>query len=221
MKKFINTHLSIVVCSFLIFFSFAGNAQEQEVSGEMLPTAKFGIKGGLNLANLYIDNVKDQNVKAGLVGGFFAKLPISTGLSIQPELLYSNKGAQATYDNGFQGQGVYRFNLNYIELPLTLVVNVVKNFNIHFGGYAAYLASANIKNVKEGNIVGFTDLNESNFNRLDYGLVGGLGMDVNRVGFGMRYNYGLREVGIPGTLAGELTKNSRNSSLSLYVAFAF
>ena len=222
MKKFISTNLSIVLSCLFIFFSFAGYAQEQEVSGEeTLPTAKFGIKGGLNLANLYIDNVKDQNVKAGFVGGVFAKLPVSKGLSIQPELLYSNKGAQATYDNGIQGQGVYRFNLNYIELPLTLVVNVVKNFNIHFGGYAAYLASANVKNVQEGTIIGVTDLNENDFNRFDYGLVGGLGLDVKRVGFGVRYNYGLRELGVPGTLAGELTKNSRNSSLSLYIAFAF
>ena len=201
--------------------SLAGYSQEQTTSTETVLTPKFGFKFGVNLANLYVDDVKDQNMKVGAVAGFYAKLPIAKGVSLQPELLYSSKGAKVTYDNSLQGKGEYRFNLNYIEVPLTFVFNVIDNFNIHAGGYAAYLASANVKNLKDGTIVGVTDLNAEDFNRLDYGLVGGLGVDIDNVTIGARYNYGLREVGHSGSLSGDITKNSKNSSLSLFVGFAF
>jgi Outer membrane protein beta-barrel domain len=221
MKKSVITIVYTALCSVCAFVAVDGYSQEQETSAESTLTAKFGIKGGINLTNLYVDNVQDENMKLGGNIGFYAKLPITTGLSLQPELLYSGKGASETYNNAFQGQGEYRFNLNYIETPLTLVINVVKNFNIHAGGYAAYLASANVKNVKDGTIVGANELNADDFNRFDYGLVGGAALDIENFTIGARYNYGLHEVGKSGTLSGDLTKNSKNSALSIYIGFAF
>jgi hypothetical protein len=199
-----------------------GYSQEQEAltgSGRLTPS--FGIRGGINFSNLYVDGVEDQNVKTGIVIGLYAKLPLTKGISFQPELLYSNKGAQLTYSNFVQGQGVYRFNLNYIEAPMTFSLNIIKNFNIHAGGYVAYLASANVKDVQEGTIIGVTELNEDNFNRFDYGLICGLGVDIGKFGIGARYNYGLNQIGQSGSLAGDLTRNSKNSTLALYVAFGF
>jgi len=196
-------------------------AQEQQATGESTLTPKFGIKGGLNLTNLYVNDVKDEHIKAGFNAGFFAKLPVTRGFSIQPELLYSQKGAKLDYDNVF-GSGEYRFNLNYVELPLTAVFNVARNFNLHLGGYASYLVSANIKQLKsngDGNTI--SNLNEDNFNRFDYGLVGGLGVDVDNFTIGARYNYGLREVGKSGSLSGNVTSNSKNSAINLFVGFAF
>jgi Outer membrane protein beta-barrel domain len=221
MKKTIKTIIYSALCSLCIFVSVDGYSQEQEASGETGLTPKFGIKGGVNLTNLYIDDVKDENVKVGGHVGIFAKLPIANGVSIMPELLYSNKGTKATYDNFVQGSGEYRFNLNYIELPVSFVFNIVKNFNIHAGAYAAYLTSANVKNLQNGDIQGVETLNAENFNRMDYGLVGGLGVDVDKFTIGARYNYGLKEVGQSGSLSGDLTKNSKNSGISLFVGFAF
>jgi Outer membrane protein beta-barrel domain len=221
MKKTIRTIIYGALCSLCIFVSVDGFSQQQEASGETGLTPKFGIKGGLNLSNLYINDVQDENVKLGGHFGVFAKLPIATGVSIMPELLYSNKGTKATYNNSFQGSGEYRFNLNYIELPLSFVFNIVKNFNVHAGGYAAYLTSANVKNLHDGNIDGVTDLNAENFNRADFGLLGGIGLDIDNVTIGARYSYGLRQVGQSGSLSGELTKDSKNSNLSMYIGIAF
>lgn len=215
MKNSIKTILYSAFACLCIFLSVDGYSQEAGL------TPKFGFKAGINFANLYVDNVQDENMKVGVVAGFYAKLPIAEGISLQPELLFSNKGAKVTYNNALQGKGEYRFNLNYIETPLTFVFNVIDNFNIHAGGYAAYLASANVKNLKDGTITGVTELNAENFNRLDYGLVGGLGVDFENVTIGMRYNYGLKQVGHSGSLSGDLTTNSKNSALSLYVGFAF
>jgi hypothetical protein len=37
---------------------------------------RFGIKGGLNLSNLYTNNVDSNDLLVGFNGGLFAKLPI-------------------------------------------------------------------------------------------------------------------------------------------------
>jgi len=210
------------VMAFLLLSCLTAAAQEQQTSMEKTLRPKLGIKGGLNLTNLYVDNVSDEHVKAGFNAGLFAKLPVTEGFSIQPELLYSVKGAKDTYNNIIQGSGEYRFNLGYIELPLLAVVNLTHNFNIHAGGYAAYLVNANIKDVdNNGNINGATDLNADNFQRWDYGLAGGIGFDIENFSLGARYNYGLHNIGKSGTLSGDLTKNSKNAGVAVYVGFGF
>ncbi|MEP7257083.1 MAG: porin family protein [Flavitalea sp.] len=225
-KYFWNDRLTILrslsLALLLIAGSFLGaNAQEQKTLGESSLTPKFGIKGGLNLTNLYVDDVKDENVKAGFNAGIFAKLPVIKGLSIQPELLYTSKGSKITYDNAF-GNGEFRFNLNYVELPLLAVINLAKNFNIHAGGYAAYLVNANITQLKDnGNTNELVSFNEDDFKRFDYGLVGGLGFDVQNFTIGARYNYGLSEVGDKNSVASQALRNSKNSAISLYLGLAF
>jgi hypothetical protein len=199
-------------------------AQEQQAMGESSLSPKFGIKGGVNLTNLYVDDdVSDENMKVGFNAGFFAKLPVTRGFSIQPELLYSSKGAKETYDNFILGEGEYRFNLNYIELPVLAVFNLAKNFNLHVGPYVSYLAGVNIKdlNKDEGTIDEVAELDADNFNRFDYGVAGGLGIDISNFTIGARYNYGLKEIGKSGSVSGELLKDSKNSAISLYIGIGF
>jgi hypothetical protein len=190
-------------------------AQEQNVT-------RIGVKGGANFSNFRVDDVGDNNVKVGLNLGLFAKLPVSEAVAIQPELLYSSKGSKLTYDNFLQGEGEYRFNLNYLELPVLAVFSLGDHFNIHAGPYAAYLTSANIKDLNDdGTIQDIKDLNEKNFNRFDYGIAAGIGADFNGFIAGVRYNYGLNEVGESGSLSGQLTSDSKNSVASVYVGFGF
>jgi hypothetical protein len=183
---------------------------------------RIGVKGGVNLANLYVDEVADENLKVGLNVGLFAKIPFTEFFAIQPEVLYSSKGSKLKYDNIFNGEGEYRFNLNYVEVPFLAVFNLGKNFNIHAGPYAAFLASSNVKDMNDdGTIEGIDELDVDNFNRFDYGLAGGLGFEFGNFMLGGRYNYGLKEVGKSGTLAGDLTRNSKNSVASFYIGFGF
>src|SRR5688500_10074872 len=159
-------------------------------------------------------------MKVGFNLGLFAKLPVTRGLSIQPEILYSVKGSTMTF--GILNNNEYRFNLNYVEVPVLAVINLAKNFNLHAGGYAAYLAQANIK---EENDAGPNDpianLNEDDFNRFDYVLVGGLGIDISAVTIGARYNYGLRKVWKERDLVPNRLENGKNSAISLYIGFGF
>lgn len=216
-----NKAIKLFTIAGALLVATAAVAQEQQTTTESSLSPKFGIKGGINLSNLYVDDVKDENMKVGLNVGFFAKLPLTRGFSIQPELLYSNKGAKETYDNVL-GKGEYRFNLDYVELPVLAVINLGKNFNIQGGGYISYLAAVNIKDLdNDGTITNVKDLNAENFNRIDYGLAGGFGVDIQNFTIGARYNYGLREVGKSGSLSGDLTKNSKNSAINVYLGFAF
>src|SRR5687768_6079357 len=72
-------------------------SQVQKSSNDQGLTPKIGVKGGLNLTNLYVDDVEDENMKVGFNLGLFAKLPVTSGFSIQPEVLYSVKGSKLTY----------------------------------------------------------------------------------------------------------------------------
>ncbi|MDF2190289.1 porin family protein [Paraflavitalea sp. CAU 1676] len=199
----------------------AAMAQQQQTTTEKSLQPKFGIKGGVNLSNLYVDDVEDENMKVGVNVGVFAKIPVTKGFSVQPELLYSSKGAKIKYDNLF-GEGEYRFNLNYVELPVLAVVNLGNNFNIHAGPYVSLLTSANIKrlNAEDGEVDDIADLDTDNFKRFDYGLVGGIGFDIENFTLGARYNYGLNEIG-DGGVAGQATKNSKNSAFTFYIGIGF
>lgn len=222
-KVSVRNLVAVLALSIGTFAAGTATAQQQQTSAENSLNTKFGLKAGLNLANLYVDDVQDENFKAGFSAGMFAKLPIVRGLSLQPELLYSNKGAKLTYDlpNIVGGDGEYRFNLHYVELPVMAVINVVKNFNIHAGPYVSYLASANVTRLNDDNeLSDIADLEADNFNRIDYGLAGGLGLDFQNLTIGARYNYGLREIGESG-FSGEVTRNSKNSVINFYLGFAF
>jgi hypothetical protein len=185
---------------------------------------RFGIKGGANLSNLYVNNVTDEKAKIGFHAGVFAKAPINELFAIQPELLYTSAGAKIGSYTIVQSRDV-NFNLNYIQLPV-LAVATLSAVNIQFGPYVSYLVNANVKNVRVDNNGLPTssgtarELSRDDFNTIDYGLAGGIAFDLNGFQIGARYNYGLREVG-KGGIAGTLTNNSKNSVAQLYVGFGF
>lgn len=189
------------------------------------PGPKFGIKGGLNLSQLYVEQptVKDESMKVGINLGVFGKIPISNFLAVQPEVLYSSAGSKITYGGsdlenilGIQ-PGEVRFNLNYVQVPIALAVNLGP-LNVHAGPYFSYLLSAKVKDLKSSDL-GSSDigtLNTDDFNKMDYGVMFGVGFDVNAFTLGVRYNYGLREIGNTG-IAGQLTENSKNGVGQIYI----
>jgi hypothetical protein len=196
-------------------------AQQQEMGGTGL-SPRFGVKAGLNLSNFYSDEVNDNNLKAGLNAGVYAKLPVARGFSIQPELLYSNKGSKRSYDNAILGEGEYRTNLHYIEVPVLGVINLAKNFNIHAGPYVSYLAGANITDLEsDGTVEEIAELNPENLNRFDYGVAAGFGIDLGPTTIGARYTLGMREVGKSGSIAGEAFRDTKNTNISLFIGVGF
>ena len=202
----------LIFASLVVSFMTFTSAQAQENA------TKFGVKGGVNFSNFYTDDVDDNNVLTGFNVGFFAKLPIADNISLQPEISYTGKGSEQVYNNALVS-GTAQFKLDYIEVPLLLVVNVTKNFNIHAGPYAAYMISGKTTNKSDSGSYNFEDnINVDDFNRLDAGLAGGLGLDLEPVSFGVRYNYGLTKIGKDNS---DFSSDAKNSVLSVYAAFVF
>lgn len=175
---------------------------------------KMGVKGGLNVSNLYIDNVDDENARFGLNVGLYGQLLSSDAFALQPELLFSTKGSHNEFD-GFADQTV-KFNFNYLDLPILAVFKLGESAEIHAGGYASYLLNANIS--YDGDFgSGGEDLDRDNFKTYDYGLVGGVGFNFGTMQVGARYNYGL--VKIADSDAAELViGDAKNSVGQVYLA---
>lgn len=210
-------NLHQVVAFVLLTLGITQASQAQE-SG-----ASLGIKGGLNMSNLYTEDVDDQNVLAGFNIGLFAQLPITSSLALQPEVNYTTKGAELQYNNAF-AQGTGKFRLNYIEVPVLLKANLTKNFNVQFGPYAAFLIDSKITNEgQDGNINFEEEISKDDLNTMDFGVAAGVGFDFDNFGIGARYNYGLTTVGKERTILGQTYTfpDSKNSVLSIYAAIKF
>lgn len=198
----------------LIFASLAVGLMSISGIQAQEKTASYGFKGGLNFSNLYTDNVDDNNVLTGFNAGLYAKFPVAKGIAIQPEISYTTKGAELVYNNLFV-KGTAKFNVNYIEVPVLLVMNITDNFNVHVGPYAAYMVSGKTSN--DSNLMSTQrDLDTDDFNKFDAGLAGGLGVDLDVVNFGVRYNYGLTKIAKEST-TNLISSDAKNSVLSVYV----
>lgn len=209
-----NSRKIILASLVLTFMSYTNSNAQSNVT-------KFGVKGGVNFSNLYTDNADDENVLTGFNIGLYAKVPVTNSISIQPEVYYTGKGAEVVYNNVF-ASGTAKFKLNYIEVPIMLVANVTKNFNVQVGPYAGYLISG--KTTNESGTYNFQDnINTDDFNKIDAGVAAGLGFDLETVSFGVRYNYGLTKVGKERNYSGTnyTFPDGKNSVLSFYGAFSF
>lgn len=214
MKKVI---LSTAIMTML--FGFRAVAQETTTSA----TTKVGVKGGFSFSNLYTKDVDDKNMLTGLTAGIFIEAPISNNVAFQPEFNFTMKGAELQYNNVF-AQGKTKFGLSYLEVPVLIKANILPVLNVHFGPYIAYLVDARITNEDPNGTVNFEQTyNEDDFNRFDYGLSGGVGLDFGPFGLGARYNYGLRTIGKEQSFGGVnyTFPDGKNSNFTLFASLKF
>ncbi len=189
--------------------------------------AKFriGVKGGLNLTNLYTDDetVDKENMLVGFHGGAFFKIPINERVGLQPEVLFSTKGAKYEYKSFFGGnEGELKFRLNYVDVPVMLMVNLTDNLNIQAGPYFGILLSSKLTNeIEDGDAI-TEEIDKDDFNTTDYGISAGLGFDFDKLSFGARYNYGLSKVGKERDFLGTsyTFPDAKNSNFQLYISIS-
>ena len=203
-------HLAILGLVALQFFT----AQAQS-------NLKLGIKGGVNFANLSSSDTKERKVLTGINFGVFAKLPITKSFAIQPEMYFTSKGSEQTYQNAF-AEGTAKFELDYIEVPVLLVFNLTNNFNFQLGPYASYLVSSKVKNVSDINFNFEDNIDSGDFNKFDTGIAAGLGFDTKSFGFGIRYNLGLVTVGKEKTYLGSkyVFPDGKNGVINLFLSYS-
>ncbi len=150
---------------FTMIFVGAYSFSNAQVSG--------GIKGGLNFANVDVDG--DPDGKTGYHVGAFLNIGFA-GISLQPEFLYSVKGAED-------------FDLTYIEIPILLKKNFAKVVNVHLGPQFGILTKAEAdfgsgsQDIKDG------------IKGSDLSVVFGAGVDLPMgLSGGLRYVLGLSDI---------------------------
>ncbi len=189
------------------------------ISGFGAHAQYIGLKGGLNLSNLNIDDVDDENLRTGYHFGVYLNVPISDAFAFQPEVLYSTKGAEGAYDIDLGPfgdiDGTATFKLNYIDVPLLGVFRLGDIAEIHVGPYVGFLAGSDYE--IEGDFEAEDDLDSDNFKNLDFGLVGGFALNFSAIQVGARYNYGLQEVQ-DSELAETLLGDAKNSYIQVFAA---
>lgn len=184
---------------------------------------QFGVKGGLNLSNLYAADATSSDMILGFNLGVFNKIPVTTFLAVQPEFYVTTKGASVTYNNLFV-DGTAKFNLTYLEVPLLCVVNVTKLLNVQFGPYVAYLIDGKVKNVANVNLFNFEqNINVNDYNRFDAGVALGADIEVGTITMGARYNYGMTKVGKTRSFLGTdyTVPNANNGVINFNLSVGF
>ncbi len=189
---------------------------------------RFGLKAGGNLSNLSGDlvNQSQYNNRFGFHGGIMLNFRLANDLvSIQPEVLYSQKGfkyADQSYTvlgNTYRNTGSVRYD--YLDVPVLVRLKVSGVF-FELGPQYSYLLNISTDRTQtyNGGVVGTAGSGTSNLdnvNRNELGYVGGLGFQSG-TGFmlGVRYNGAFTDFAKDGYSNNEF-KNARNSVFQAYV----
>ena len=202
--------ITIVVAAMLLVGSTA-EAQEK----------KFGVKGGLNLSNLSLEDNDDSNLRTGFHFSVWGAFPIATNLSVQPELQYSSDGTRWLQETSEYSADA-SLKLDYIELPVSLVYNLARDVDFHLGPYVAFLANASSEaTLKTGsstlNLI--SDLDKDNFKSTDFGMQAGMRFHLNPIYIGFGYKLGLTEVAQDN--ARNYFGDAANRSIRLSVGYTF
>ncbi|MDO7876817.1 porin family protein [Hymenobacter sp. ASUV-10] len=182
------------------------------ISATAQAQATFGVKAGATLTNFMGDDVSDDSDnKVGFLVGAVANFAVNDMFSIQPEVLFSQKGAQ-----GKESGETVKLNQNYVDVPVMVKVNTGDNGSglfFELGPQFGLLVSSKAED---------TDTKEA-FNTFDFGYAAGLGYQLESgLNFGLRYNGGItnvyKEVDVLGT---SVQAKARNSAFQLSVGYMF
>ena len=145
---------------------------------------RFGIRGGLNAANISFDKLANRGERYGFHLGIFTEVPlVADFMSIQPELSYSVKGTN--YKPASVSQ---KLNMNYVDLLLPVAFKL-SSIDVQVGPFASFLVSTPDYTVYNENKV-IVDA----FKKFDAGLTAGLSYNFSRMMIGIRYNQGFMDV---------------------------
>ncbi len=157
----------------------------------------FGIKGGLNIANMSFSSsgmsISPKSI-IGLQVGPVAEFELQENLFLNTGLLYSLKGCKIkmdVYGTSYESTET----LNYLEVPVYLaykfVASETSKFFVQAGPYLGYALSGKEKMNGETTDITFGD---GGAKRIDFGLGFGLGLEFGRFVPSINYQLGLANI---------------------------
>jgi hypothetical protein len=145
----------------------------------------YGIKVGVNVPKLNGDDVSDELENTiGFYAGGIVNIKLIKNISVQPELLWSNKG----YHYEELG-GTFKTSFNYIHVPILIQYNTT-GFTLETGPQIGFLLTA----TQKGGIIGNQNLKEE-FKSAAFSWGAGAGYQFGvGLGINVRYNIGLGSI---------------------------
>lgn len=190
-------HQAVGVLGLALYFLVGG---PQEAAGQV---DGVGLKAGWNITTLTGEMAEAANVESinGLLAGGFVRFEIAKGFSLQPELLFSRKGAEGD-TLGIRGT----VTLNYIEIPVLLRYTIPVDFSYVPTVFAGPAFSGRLSANAEATVWGraFTTSITDEVKSSDTGIV--LGFEIafpgnpRRITFEGRFTQGLKEIDQGGDL---------------------
>ena len=148
------------------------------------PHVEFGLKGGLNIANVHVQNTSSPDSKLSFYAGGLAHIHLSKYFALQPELEYSGQGFKQPLNSTN-----YNYNLGYINVPVLAQLMAGHGFRLETGPQLGILAAAHQK--ANGVSVNIKD----NYKPVDFSWVFGLGyLTPSGLGIDARYNLGISNI---------------------------
>jgi len=163
----------------------------------------FKIKTGVNFSKaVYLNSEKDalikpiRQLKSGIITGIALHQFINKILSVQGEILYSQKGLKTT-----QIPYATTINtMNYFEIPISGHYSLIKTkssyFNVYIGGFGAYWLNGKYK--RKDYYTGEVNSEKVDFHnpdytysRIDAGILAGAIYNIKKIDLFIRYTHSM------------------------------
>jgi len=145
----------------------------------------FGVVAGQNISTIKSQNDAIMDIVPGIMGGVAAQIIWPKGFTLQPEILYSQKGCV------FSGSGL-TYKIDYVEVPVKVMYRLNIAYIKPFAFAAPYGAYA-INFSEVGDISG-DDTFSNLIKKWDFGVGAGAGFDVWKLQVAFRYSWGFAQV---------------------------
>lgn len=192
----------------------------QNTGTDVREKVQFGIKAGLNYANVYDAEGEEFSAdgKIGFAGGVFLSIPFGKYIGFQPELLYSQKGFQAT-GRLLGSDYKYTHTANYLDIPLMFAFKPIPFFTFLAGPQYSYLLSS--KNEFESTIYSYDqeqEFNNDNVRKNTFCFIGGVDVSIDHFVIGARAGWDLYKNNGDGT---STTPRYKNAWYQATIGFKF
>lgn len=148
--------------------------------------AKLGVKAGLNISSLKIEDFDNTDSRLGLHAGLLAHIHLAPSWAVQPELVYSAEGGKVDFGGGSEAT----YKNDYVNIPVMLQYMFDNGFRLEAGPQLGLLVSSKIEDEND---------NEADADDVFKTTNVSLGVGLNYLshsgfGFGGRYNHGISNI---------------------------
>jgi len=147
-------------------------------------TTHFGIKAGVNITDIKVQNTDNGDSRIGFHVGGLAHIHLSRQFALQPELVFSTQGREESV-----GGVEYKTNLSYINVPVLGQYMFGNGFRLQTGPQVGFLLDA------ENSVNGNEQDAGNAYKSIDFSWAFGASY-LTSLGLGIdaRYNLGLSNI---------------------------